>query len=271
MIFKNHKKAFIAGFIVISLITGGYTASAVYPVHDSGVYAQIVAQIKKVTEQIKTIQQQIALQKQHLYDVSWGKIDPIMAEIEANRQEYNKLKKGVSGILVGGEDVFKSFKKSFYDFDDFDVKNESYQSLKSRMQNNRHQIAKLDRDTIILINHKQKELEASQKRVQKLTEELKTVKGSKDLGQIQALIDAETVYSQNLTNDINALKTKLEVIRNETKKLEKDAEDKSNELLAEDFKKASKAMKDVSEKQSGVTTLSPTFHELIKKQGKGWF
>ena len=135
--------------------------------------------------------------------------------------------------------------------------------MKARMEYNRQKISKLDRETVLLINHKQKELDASQKRILKLTEELKTAKGSKDLGQIQALIDAETVYSQNLSNDIDSLNTKLAVIRNETNKLEHDAADKANELLANDFGSAAKQMREIADKESGVTTLTPKFDALV--------
>ena len=233
MISKKQKKFLIIGFTICALLGSGYTASAVYPVHDSRVYAQIVAQIKKVTEQINTIKQQIALQKQHLYDLGWGKIGPIIKDIQQHRDEYAKLRGSVSGILSGAKDVQKSFKET------------------------------LDRETVLLINHKQKELDASQKRILKLTEELKTAKGSKDLGQIQALIDAETVYSQNLSNDIDSLNTKLAVIRNETNKLEHDAADKANELLANDFGSAAKQMREIADKESGVTTLTPKFDSLV--------
>ena len=85
MISKKQKKFLIIGFTICALLGSGYTASAVYPVHDSRVYAQIVAQIKKVTEQINTIKQQIALQKQHLYDLGWGKIGPIIKDIQQHR------------------------------------------------------------------------------------------------------------------------------------------------------------------------------------------
>lgn len=263
MISKKQKKFLIIGFTICALLGSGYTASAVYPVHDSRVYAQIVAQIKKVTEQINTIKQQIALQKQHLYDLGWGKIGPIIKDIQQHRDEYAKLRGSVSGILSGAKDVQKSFKETFRDFDDFNVKTESYSSLKARMEYNRQKISKLDRETVLLINHKQKELDASQKRILKLTEELKTAKGSKDLGQIQALIDAETVYSQNLSNDIDSLNTKLAVIRNEINKLEHDAADKANELLANDFGSAAKQMREIADKEAGVTTLTPKFDALV--------
>lgn len=92
MISKKQKKFLIIGFTICALLGSGYTASAVYPVHDSRVYAQIVAQIKKVTEQINTIKQQIALQKQHLYDLGWGKIGPIIKDIQQHRDEYAKLR-----------------------------------------------------------------------------------------------------------------------------------------------------------------------------------
>lgn len=91
MISKKQKKFLIIGFTICALLGSGYTASAVYPVHDSRVYAQIVAQIKKVTEQINTIKQQIALQKQHLYDLGWVKsarLLKIFSSIGTNTQNF---------------------------------------------------------------------------------------------------------------------------------------------------------------------------------------
>ena len=41
MISKKQKNFLIIGFTICALLGSGYTASAVYPVHDSRVYAQI--------------------------------------------------------------------------------------------------------------------------------------------------------------------------------------------------------------------------------------
>lgn len=263
------KKLIIVPVLFFGVAVGGYQALAVYPVHDAKVYAEIVAQVAKVTEQINTINAQIALQKQHLYDLGWGKIQPYWQEMKQAQEDYKNLRDSTGGILSSVDDVEKSFTDTFKSFDTFDPETESYQGLKNRMNQNRSQIAKLNRDTIKLINHKQKELDASKERIAKYQEMLKDVHGEKDTSQLNALISAENAYCTDLTNDIESLNAKLKVINEETKKLEADAAEKMNETFASDFGKTGKAMKEYSEKQGKVTTLSPYFEEYFKK--KGWF
>ena len=185
------------------------------------------------------------------------------------QEDYKNLRDSTGGILSSVDDVEKSFTDTFKSFDTFDPETESYQGLKNRMNQNRSQIAKLNRDTIKLINHKQKELDASKERIAKYQEMLKDVHGEKDTAQLNALISAENAYCTDLTNDIESLNAKLKVINEETKKLEADAAEKMNETFASDFGKTGKAMKEYSEKQGKVTTLSPYFEEYFKK--KGWF
>ena len=167
------KKLIIVPVLLFGVAVGGYQALAVYPVHDAKVYAEIVAQVAKVTEQINTINAQIALQKQHLYDLGWGKIRPYWQEMKQAQEDYKNLRDSTGGILSSVDDVEKSFTDTFKSFDTFDPETESYQGLKNRMNQNRSQIAKLNRDTIKLINHKQKELDASKERIAKYQEMLK--------------------------------------------------------------------------------------------------
>lgn len=263
------KKLIIVPVLLFGIAVGGYQALAAIPVYDQEVFLQIGAQIAKVTEQINTINVQIALQKQHLYDLGWDKIEPYWKEMKQVQEDYKNLRDSTGGILSSVDDVEKSFTDTFKSFDTFDPETESYQGLKNRMNQNRSQIAKLNRDTIKLINHKQKELDASKERIAKYQEMLKNVHGEKDTAQLNALISAENAYCTDLTNDIESLNAKLKVINEETKKLEADAAEKMNETFASDFEKTGKAMKEYSEKQGKVTTLSPYFEEYFKK--KGWF
>lgn len=92
----NHKKA--AALSAAVLLTFGVStqAYAVYAVHDSKVYGQIVSQIKKATEQINQLKEQVNLQMQNLQDLSSEVIDPITNEIAIVTSEYNGAKKGMS-------------------------------------------------------------------------------------------------------------------------------------------------------------------------------
>ena len=243
------------------------TAHAVYPVHDSKVYQEVVLQVKKVTEQINTIRQQIELQKQHLYDISWGKVAPMLEQIKSSRADYDKLRSSMSSILSGEKDVEDAFKDTFYDWNSMDISNETYGSMKSRLQQDRYQLQKLDKETIELITHKQKEHDESNQRVEQYKEMLKDAHGDKDIGKIKSLITGEMVYSQNLTSDINSLRAKLEVIHNEVKKQEEEAAQKMNEKVGDDFAKAADELQALSDKEPVSSTYSSKFEELANERG----
>lgn len=266
----NMKKKYFA-IIPVFLLSLYFpiTSHAVYPVHDSRVYQQILIQVKKVTEQIKTIREQIDLQKQHLYDISWGKIQPEWETYEKSRKEFETLRSSMSGIFSEVQDVEKAFKDTFSDWSIIDVKQESYGSLRARMNQDRSQVAQLDRETVILINHKQKEIEESNKRVKKYSEMLKDTHGDKDLGQLKALIAAETVYSQNLASDINMLRTKLDVVRNEVKKQEKEAEQVMSEKVGNDFENAASELESLSNNARKSNSYDSTYDEMAAS--RGWF
>lgn len=131
---------------------GGYKASAVYTVHDPKVYAQIVEQIKKVTQQINEIQTQIALQKQNMQDLVWGKIDPILSEAENFRKNYESMKKGMNSILSGTKDAQTAFGDTFQSFDNLDVRTTSYAEIKGRLGQNRAAKEELSKQVVTLIN-----------------------------------------------------------------------------------------------------------------------
>ena len=90
-------------------------------------------------------------------------------------------------------------------------------------------------------------------------------KGAKDLAQLQNLITAESVNSQNITSEINAIRSKQESYKTQIEKLEKDASKAINEKTASDFAETAKKMK-VEDKQ--VTTQTGTFYKLVN--GMGW-
>ena len=115
------------------------------------------------------------------------------------------------------------------------------------------------------ITAKQKELDASTKRIQQLQALIPQAKGAKDLAQLQNLITAESVNSQNITSEINAIRSKQESYKTQIEKLEKDASKAINEKTASDFAETAKKMK-VEDKQ--VTTQTGTFYKLVN--GMGW-
>ncbi len=261
------KHAVIAVVVAAALSFSGYTAGAVYSVHDSKVYAEIAEQISKVTEQISQIKTQIDLQRQNMQDLAWGQVDPILSEIESARKSYQDLMSGMSSILSGAEDAQTAFDKTFNSFDDLDVSNLSYSDLKHRLSQNRYQIERLDTEVVELINAKQKELDASTERIQEYTDMLKDAKGEKDTLQIQALIQNEQIHSNNIASEIASLQTKLSAVRAQKAKLEADASDKLNEKISDDFEKSSDDLKDFSMRHGDVESLSPTFIELAKSRG----
>lgn len=263
-----NKKRAVAALCVAALCFGGYTAQAVYSVHDSKVYAEIAEQISKVTEQISQIKTQIDLQKQNMQDLAWNTVDPILSQIEEGRQMYNDVLSGMSSILSGAEDAQTAFDRTFNSFDDLDVSDITYSDLKSKLNQNRYQIQRIDTEVVELINMKQQELDESTQRIQEYTDMLKDAKGEKDTLQIQSLIQAETIHSNNISSEIGSLQTKLSAIRAQKDKLDADAAEKMNEKVADDFGSAAREAKNFADKQSEVTSLSPTFYEL--SEARGW-
>ena len=163
------------------LLTFGVStqAYAVYAVHDSKVYGQIVSQIKKATEQINQLKEQVNLQMQNLQDLSSEVIDPITNEIAIVTSEYNGAKKGMSSIISGASDVDTAFQETFKDFTSLDPTTATYKDIKSRQETNRVKSEELNKEFVTLINMKQVELEKSNERIQKLINEIANCKGRK--------------------------------------------------------------------------------------------
>lgn len=262
-----NKKRAAALVCVLAIGCGGYSAQAVYSVHDSKVYAEIAEQISKVTEQIEQIKTQIDLQKQNMQDLAWNAVDPLLSQIEDARKAYNDTLSGMNSILSGAEDAQTAFSKTFNSFNDLDVSNLSYSDLKQKLHQNRYQLERIDTEVVTLINMKQKELDASTQRIQDYTDMLKDAKGEKDTLQIQSLIQAETIHSNNISSEIASLQTKLNAIRAQKDKLEGDAAEKMNEKIADDFGSAADEAHEFAARQSNVTSLSPTFYELSEERG----
>lgn len=89
----KQKKILLGLSLLLAVTAASSKALAVYPVHDSRVYAQIVQQIKKATEQINHLKQQINNQIQNLQNLKRDNIDPVLNEIAVINNEYNNVKK----------------------------------------------------------------------------------------------------------------------------------------------------------------------------------
>ena len=81
-VIKQRKRS----FIVAALLVGTTTATirnvdAVYAVHDSKVYTQIVAQMKKATEQINQLKKQYDLHRQNMESLKAEHINPITSDV----------------------------------------------------------------------------------------------------------------------------------------------------------------------------------------------
>ena len=261
----NHKKA--AALSAAVLLTFGVStqAYAVYAVHDSKVYGQIVSQIKKATEQINQLKEQVNLQMQNLQDLSSEVIDPITNEIAIVTSEYNGAKKGMSSIISGASDVDTAFQETFKDFTSLDPTTATYKDIKSRQETNRVKSEELNKEFVTLINMKQVELEKSNERIQKLIKEIANCKGAKDLAQLENLLSAEQIYSQNITNEIQGLKLKQDAISSQQKKLADDAEQASQEKLAADFGKVAEQAKVNIGSRS--TTITASFDKKVEAIG----
>lgn len=258
----NHKKA--AALSAAVLLTFGVStqAYAVYAVHDSKVYGQIVSQIKKATEQINQLKEQVNLQMQNLQDLSSEVIDPITNEIAIVTSEYNGAKKGMSSIISGASDVDTAFQETFTSLDPTTA---TYKDIKSRQETNRVKSEELNKEFVTLINMKQVELEKSNERIQKLINEIANCKGAKDLAQLENLLSAEQIYSQNITNEIQGLKLKQDAISSQQKKLADDAEQASQEKLAADFGKVAEQAKVNIGSRS--TTITESFDKKVEAIG----
>lgn len=263
-ILDNRKIVITCATLGIVLLTG-IQVQAVYTVHDPKVYAQIAKQIKKATEQVAYLKQQVDMQVQNLQSLKKENIDPYTQAIGQYQSEYKKLKSDMSSIFNGSKSAVEAYKETFKDFKNIDYTKTSYSAIEGRRTTNLAELEKLNLQATEQITAKQKELDASTKRIQQLQALIPQAKGAKDLAQLQNLITAESVNSQNITSEINAIRSKQESYKTQIEKLEKDASKALNEKTASDFAETAKKMK-VEDKQ--VTTQTGTFYKLVN--GMGW-
>ena len=235
---KNKK--FLASFAVVAAIAT--TAQAAIIVHDPKIYAQIVEQIKKASEQISHLKEQITLQKENLKSLEEENIEPYRKDIAMIGQEYNKLRSEANSLISGVTDAKKAFEENFKRFDNLDYGMMTYADINGNIGANRQKLEDSVIEITNMLSQKQNELQKSQERIQKLTALIQKAHGAKDLAQIENLLQAETINSQNITSEINALQAKQAAIKTMVDKLEKDGTKALYEKTAKDFSDAGDAL-----------------------------
>lgn len=264
---SDKKKYACAAACVAALCLSGYQAAAVYSVHDSKVYAEVVEQVKKATEQIEQLKQQVDNQLKDLKSLKAEEIDPYLSAIRESQDAYNELKRGMSGIVSGVGNTEDAWKEAFDDFTDFDPRHASYSDIKTKSEKNRATLERSNKEIMELISAKQEQMEESQLRLEAYNAKIKDVEGDKQISQLQALIQNEQIIQTSIGNEIEALKTKQSMIQSQIRKLDKDAETATAEKTASDFKEAADSISYDPEER--VDSLTPYRDQVAERIG--WF
>lgn len=269
-VIKQRKRS----FIVAALLVGTTTATirnvdAVYAVHDSKVYTQIVAQMKKATEQINQLKKQYDLHRQNMESLKAEHINPITSDVAYVTDEYNKLKKSVTGILSDTKSGAEGFKELFEDFKNLDYRKLHSTTIPSKVGQNREALEQTNNELIDLITKNQEALKKSNERIAKLTALIPETKGEKAIADLNTQIIAESVRAGNIGAEIQSLNTKQKVIKAQLEKLEKDAAAALNKKTGTDFTEAGEAMIKSGESAPKVKSQADTYRKLT--ESKGWF
>ena len=261
----KNKKILVSFAVVAAIAT---TAQAAIIVHDPKIYVQIVEQIKKATEQIEHLKEQISLQKENLKSLEEENIEPYRKDIAIIGQEYRKLRAEANSLISGVTDAKKAFEDNFKKFDNLDYGTMTYMDINGNIGANRQKLEDSVIEITDLLSKKQVELQKSQERIQKLTALIQRAHGAKDLAQIENLLQAETINSQNITSEINALQAKQAAIKTEVEKLEKDGTKAIYEKTAKDFGDAGKALIREGENAQPISSRSDAVLNQI--HARGW-
>lgn len=239
---------------------------AAFTVYDPKVYAQIGEQIKKATDQINKLKEQIELQRQNLMGLKKDYVDPIRQSIKLADENYKKTKSSLMGIFNGLKSAEQAYKEQFKDLTDIDYKTVSLSELQSKVSHNREQLEKINKEATELLIKNQEMLKQSNERIQKLLDKIQHAKGAKELGQLQALLTQEQIKATNINSEIQATMAKQQAAKAEIEKLEKDGAKAMIEKTASDFNKASddakKAVKELENKP-----VSDPYREAADKEG----
>lgn len=266
---KRRKKMLIVGMTVTALVGGVVQQTyAVYQVHDSKVYAQIVEQIKRAQEQIAQLKAQYDLQLKNMQDLKKEHLDPILKDIGVMKNEYEKTRNGMDDIWKTTTKVPEVFKKTFEDLKNINISAISYTELGSKVEMNRQQLEKLNKEVIVLISKKQAELDQSNKRIAEMTALIPTTKGEKAIADLQAHIAAENVRAGNIASEIQALQTKQNAMKAQFERLEKEASVKMNQKVADDFKKAGEDLQAAADQSATMKPASDAASQAAA--GMGW-
>ena len=250
---KNKK--FLASFAVVAAIAT--TAQAAIIVHDPKIYAQIVEQIKKASEQISHLKEQITLQKENLKSLEEENIEPYRKDIAMIGQEYNKLRSEANSLISGVTDAKKAFEENFKKFDNLDYGMMTYTDINGNIGANRQKLEDSVIEITNMLSQKQNELQKSQERIQKLTALIQKAHGAKDLAQIENLLQAETINSQ---------KAKQAAIKTMVDKLEKDGTKALYEKTAKDFGDAGDALIRAGKNARSTASSGETVHKQVESR-----
>lgn len=239
---------------------------AAIAVYDPKVYAQIGEQIKKATDQINKLKEQIELQRQNLMGLKKDYVDPIRQSIKLADENYKKTKSSLMGIFNGLKSAEQAYKEQFKDLTNIDYKNVSLSDIKSKVSHNREQLEKINKEATELLIKNQEMLKQSNERIQNLLDKIQHAKGAKELGQLQALLTQEQIKATNINSEIQATMAKQQAAKAEIEKLEKDGAKAMIEKTASDFNKASDdAKKSVKELEN--KPVSDPYREAAEKEG----
>ena len=261
----KNKKILVSFAVVAAIAT---TAQAAIIVHDPKIYVQIVEQIKKATEQIEHLKEQISLQKENLKSLEEENIEPYRKDIAIIGQEYRKLRAEANSLISGVTDAKKAFEDNFKKFDNLDYGKMTYMDINGNIGANRQKLEDSVIEITDLLSKKQVELQKSQERIQKLTALIQRAHGAKDLAQIENLLQAETINSQNITSEINALQAKQAAIKTEVEKLEKDGTKAIYEKTAKDFDDVGTAF--IRAGKNPQQSSSPSDAVIKQIEARGW-
>lgn len=264
---KKTKKVCLALFLGLALgLVHPPQSHAAIAVYDPKVYAQIGEQIKKATEQINKLKEQIELQRQNLMGLKKEYVDPIRQSIKIADDNYKKTKSSLMGIFNGLKSAEQAYKEQFKELTDIDYKTVSLSEIQSKVSHNREQLEKINKDATELLIKNQEMLKQSNERIQKLLDQIQHAKGAKELGQLQALLTQEQIKATNINSEIQATMAKQQAAKAEIEKLEKDGAKAMIEKTASDFNKASDdAKKAVKELENKV--VSDPYREAAEKEG----
>lgn len=240
---------------------------AAFVVYDPKVYAQIGEQLKKATEQINRLKEQIELQRQNLMGLKKDYVDPIRQSIKLADDNYNKTKSSLMGIFNGLKSAEQAYKEQFKELTDIDYKTVSLSDIQSKVSHNREELEKINKDATELLMKNQERLKASNERIQKLLDQIQHAKGAKELGQLQAYLTQEQIKATNINSEIQATMAKQQAAKAEIEKLEKDGAKAMIEKTASDFHKASEDAEKAIKKVEADKPATDPYREAAEKEG----